>query len=111
NEQTMGYKFKNWKQTAAQKNPVTDEIRAQRAEEIARELNNTNRWHTHGHGISMEVLRRDLNLLINDYGETPELSSKTRNYSSLFDDYMVKRATEIVLHTPGTYLPLIIWEV
>lgn len=102
------YKFKNWKQTATQKNPVTDEMRAQRAEEIARELNNTNRWHTHGHGISMEVLQRDLNLLINDYGETPELSSKIRNYSTLLDDYMVKHAAEIVLHTPGTYLPLII---
>ena len=31
-------------------------MRAQRAEEIARELNNTNRWHTHGHGISMELM-------------------------------------------------------
>jgi hypothetical protein len=99
------YKFKNWRVTETQGKPVTDEMRAQRAEEIARELNNTERWHAHGYGISMEVLRRDLNLLIDDFDATPELGAKIKDYYGLLDDYMVKRGNAGVLHTVGQYVP------
>lgn len=51
------YKFKDWVETETHRRLVTDEMRAERAEDIARELNNTEKWHSHGHGISMEVLQ------------------------------------------------------
>jgi hypothetical protein len=56
------YKFKNWKQTATRGLPVTMSLRRKRAKEIAEELNNTDRWHTHGYGISMAVLQKKLKL-------------------------------------------------
>ncbi len=99
------YKFKNWQVTETQKKPVTNEMRMQRAEEIARELSNTDRWHAHGYGISMEVLRRDLNLVIDDFDATPDVGAKVKNYYGLLDDYMVKRGNNGVLHTVGQYVP------
>lgn len=56
------YKFKDWTETATRKLPVTPEMREQRAKEIASSLNDTGKWHSHGHGISMEILKKDLNL-------------------------------------------------
>lgn len=99
------FKFKNWKKTETRKILVTREIREQRAEEIARKLNDTNRWHTHGHGISMEVLRRELKMRIDDFGADPNLNDPIKYYHALLDDYMVKRGARGVIHTPGMYLP------
>jgi hypothetical protein len=99
------YKFKNWHVTETRKMPVTDEMRTKRAEEIAKELSNPERWHAHGYGISMEVLRRDLNLLIDDFDAIPELGTRINDYHRLVDDYMVKRANQGVLHTVGHYVP------
>ena len=76
-----------------------------RAETIAKQLNDTDKWHTHGHGISMEVLRKDLKLKIDDFGAEPTLSGPVEHYHALLGDYMIKRATRGVIHAPGTYLP------
>jgi hypothetical protein len=99
------YKFKNWRVTQTRKKPVTKKMRTDRAEEIARELNKTEKWHSHGYGISMEVLRRDLNLLIDDFDENPDVGAKIKDYHSLLDDYMIKRGNTGVLHTVGQYVP------
>ena len=99
------YKFKNWRTTQTEKKRVTKKMRADRAEDIARELTKTEKWHSHGYGISMEVLRRDLKLLIDDFDEKPELGSKVKDYHSLLTDYMVKRGNEGILHTVGQYVP------
>jgi hypothetical protein len=99
------YKFKNWTKTATRGIVVTDGMRKKRAAEIAKELNNTERWHVHGHGISMDVLRRDLNLMIDDFGQNATLSSQIRCYSGLLDDYMTKTGQQGVLHTVGVYVP------
>jgi len=64
-----------------------------------------NRWHVHGHGISMEVLRRDLKLKIDDFGAKPELDQKIRGYYDLLNDYMLRRSHRGVLHTIGSYQP------
>ncbi len=53
----------------------------------------------------MEVLRRDLNLLIDDFDEDPALGSKVKDYHSLLADYMVKRGNEGALHTVDQYVP------
>lgn len=97
------YKFKNWKETKTRKLPVTDEMKSEHAESIGNELNNTKRWHSHGYGISMEVLRRDLKMIIDDYGENLELSSAIRPYHNLLSDYIGKRGSKGVVHIPGVY--------
>jgi hypothetical protein len=99
------YKFKNWKKTEGRGKTVTKRMRSQRAAAIARTLNRTERWHTHGHGISMEVLRRDLKLKIEDLEQNPQLYAAVRQYHSLLDDYMSKTRQRGVLHTVGKYVP------
>ncbi|HLW82723.1 MAG TPA: hypothetical protein VKS20_11870 [Candidatus Acidoferrales bacterium] len=97
------FKFKNWKETETRKLTVTDAMKDKRASDIATELNNTKKWHSHGYGISMEVLQHDLNLLINDYGKDPVLSHKIRAYHDLLADYMLRRGSEGVMHVFGVY--------
>lgn len=99
------YKFKNWRVTEKRKIPVTAKMKAARAEEIARELNNHARWHSHGHGISMDVLRKNLKLIIDDFDLDPKLSKAISAYQSLLDDYMIKRGNVGVLHAVGQYVP------
>jgi len=103
-EWLANYKFKNWKRTETRGIRVTKKIRERRAEEIAEELNNTDRWHVHGYGISMEVLKRDLNLLIDDFGQDVNLSDQIKRYYSLLDDYMTKIDDDIVIHVVGSYV-------
>lgn len=99
------YKFKNWKTTETRKKTVTVAMRKKRAKEIAEELNKTERWHSHGTGISMEVLRRDLKMIIDDLEQAPERWATVKQYDGLLFDYMVKLGSRGVLHTVGRYLP------
>jgi ClpP class serine protease len=101
------YKFKDWHVTETRKITVTHAMRVKRAQNIARELNKTEKWHSHGHGISMEVLRRDLKLKIEDFDGKPNIGKKIKGYHNLLEDYMVKRGNEGVVHTKGIYLPLV----
>ena len=109
-EWLVKYKFKNWKVTATRGIRVTNAMRKIRAHKIATDLNNPGKWHTHGHGISMAVLRRDLKLRIEDFGQTQQLSDNIKGYNNLLTDYMAKRSTNGVIHTIGTYVPFS-WEV
>lgn len=100
------YKFRNWKKTRTQKVPVTPSMRRDRAREIAEKLNDVEKWHSHGHGISMEVLRRDLNLQIEDYGKNRELWTLVRNFWSIHTDYMSRIGSRGVIYTKGRYRPI-----
>lgn len=102
-EWLVEYKFKNWKETETRKIPVTLEMKRERARKIGEQLNDTKKWHSHGYGISMEVLRKDLKLLIDDFGTNQVLSTAIKSYFSLLSDYMVKRDTEGVVHICGDY--------
>lgn len=106
-EWLVKYKFKNWKITQTRGLKVTQKIRKERASKIAKELNNTEKWHTHGHGISMDVLERDLKLLIEDFGQNPDINAKIRNYHNLQVDYMSKRGNDGIIHVAGSYLPFV----
>ncbi|MDQ3045033.1 MAG: serine dehydrogenasease [Chloroflexota bacterium] len=99
------YKFKNWVRTETRKRRVTDAKRKARAKAIAKLLSATEEWHSHGTGISMEVLRRKLNLVIDDLEDNPAQWAGIRQYDSLLSDYMTKRGHLGVLHTVGRYLP------
>ncbi len=100
------YKFKSWKTTETRKLPVTAEMRQQRARDIAEKLNDIDKWHTHGHGISMAVLRsEELKLQIEDFEKDKDLWKQIRNYWSLLTDYMAK-GQKGVIHVKKRYKPL-----
>lgn len=96
------YKFKNWSKTETHGTVVTEAMKKRRAEEIARKLNDTKKWRSHGRGISMEVVRNDLNLKVEDYGTETGLAELKRCvtlYYRLMKDYMGRRGWNVVIHT------------
>ncbi len=97
------YKFKNWEKTRTHKKPVTEAVKKKRAEEIARNLNDTKKWHTHGHGIAMEVLDRDLDVQIDDFEKDPLRRNAIKVYHDLFSDYMMKTGTKAAIHIASEF--------
>lgn len=100
------YKFKDWNKTETRGVPVTPEMKIDRAEAIAKKLNDIDRWHVHGRGISMQVLREDLGLLIDDFGKNRELNDAIKGYYNPMKDYMSVRGVQGSLHAKGRYMPL-----
>jgi hypothetical protein len=105
-EWLVKYKFKKWKTTRTHKRKVTRAMKIARAAEIADKLNDTKRWNSHGRGISMAVLRRDINLEIEDFGKDANLKSCIHIYYKLLRDYMIKRGHRWVVHTREHYRPI-----
>ncbi len=99
----VAYKFKNWKKTRTRKLTVTNRMKATRAASIARQLNDTEKWHSHGHGISKDVLERDLNIMIDDFSADRVMGLRVREYHELLADYMVKTRTTGAIHFAGAY--------
>jgi hypothetical protein len=104
-EWLVRYKFKNWKITATRKRRVTQKMKEDRAAQIGKQLNDTQKWHSHGYGISMEVLHKDLNLQIEDFGANTRMCDAIRSYYELLSDYMVKRDYHGVIHTSNDFRP------
>ena len=100
------YKFKDWTETETRKLSVTDAMRRRRAEEIAARLNDTSHWHSHGRGISMEVLQRELQLRISDLKDNPDLNQAVRSYYRLLKDFLGKLGYSDVVHTRQDFMPL-----
>jgi hypothetical protein len=76
------YKFRTWTTHASTGLPVTDEERADRAEEIAEQLCEHKRWLTHGRSIKIDDLER-MRLRITDYTQLPDLADAIRRYHTL----------------------------
>ena len=87
-EWLVKYKFKNWKITQTRKMKVTKAMRTERAEQIAKILNKIDKWNSHGRGIHMSVLKRDLKLLIQDFGSNSVLRDCIKDYHRLLQDYL-----------------------
>ncbi|HVN94424.1 MAG TPA: hypothetical protein VMT38_12040 [Terracidiphilus sp.] len=104
-EWLVKYKFKDWKVTQTRKRRVTQKMKEDAATKIGKVLNDTKKWHSHGYGISMEVLRRDLNLKVEDFGAQIAHSDAIRSYYDLLSDYMVKRDYRGVIHTSKSFVP------
>jgi hypothetical protein len=102
-EWLVKYKFKSWNRTETHGKRVTKAMKKERAERIGAQLNDTKTWHSHGHGISMAVLRRHLNLRIDDFEQIPDRSSAIRGYYNLLYDYMLKRGARGTIHIVGDY--------
>ena len=105
-EWLVSYKFRDWKTTEARGLRVNKQMRTSRAASIAKKLNDTSRWHSHGYGISMDVLRRDMRLKIDDFGTNQELRKAIRSYHELFEDYLTKRGIIMAIHVAGKLVPI-----
>lgn len=94
------YKFRDWKTTETRGIDVTDEMRKDRANEIADTLGDPSRWHSHGRGIPMrELTGEDLKLKIDDFGADEKLSNIIRNYHGLSVDYCEKAGYNAYIHS------------
>jgi len=96
------YKFKDWKTTETKKLKVTKDMKAARAEEIGTKLNSTDHWKTHSRGISMTVLKRDLNLQVEDFGADDDKREAIGKYHRLLQDYMQRRGKDVVFQNRHT---------
>lgn len=106
-EWLVKYKFQNWTETASRGKKVTKRMKSSRAKQIARELNKTDRWHSHSRGIPMSVLTQDLKLQVDDFGSDKKLSAAIREYYHLLKDYSMKRnQLMFVVHRRGEYFGL-----
>lgn len=100
-------KFKNWTQTRTRGLKVTQEMREARATQIAKKLNDVKRWKSHGRGLSIAILKEELNLIVEDYGTDKKLSefnSALRSYYRLLQDYMKRRGWQVVIQTRASYI-------
>jgi hypothetical protein len=78
-------------------------MKEKRAEEIALQLSDNERWHSHGIGINMQTLKRDLNLKIEDLMATPEVHKTIRQYFDLMQDYMSREKISYFVHTKESF--------
>lgn len=100
------YKFKNWKTTRTRGLKVNKAMRMARAEEIAKTLNKIDKWNSHGRGIPMSVLRNDLNLIIEDFGESESLNRCIKDYHKLLQNYLATVQCQHVVHTRHQFSPM-----
>jgi hypothetical protein len=98
-EWLVKYKFKNWELTQTRNIVVSEKMKKERAEKIARMLLDTDRWNSHGRGISMAVLQKAIQLRIDDFGQDSTLNSRIRSYCKLVQDYAGKMGKASFLHT------------
>lgn len=88
------YKFRDWKITNTTGKQVTSALRKRRAESIARKLSDPATWHSHGHGISRDVLTHELGLRIDNLEQDEIAYEAIRSYDHLLSDYLdIRRAS------------------
>ena len=77
-------------------------MKTNRASKIAKELNNTKRWHSHSYGISLTELENDLGLQIENFGKDQERADVIHNYHNLlWDDVQIRRFVGVLHSTNG----------
>lgn len=95
------YKFKNWThhRTTNAGNAVTQQEKEGRAEQIAKDLASNSRWHSHGRMISMQTLKNDLRLEIDDFSLIPNLRTPARMYHALLTEYVERSNMPMFVHS------------
>ena len=66
------YKFKHWEKTQTHNNPVTDEMKAERAEDIAKKMIDHSTWRSHGKSLKIKDLE-EIGLRIKRCEDEPDL--------------------------------------
>jgi len=81
-------------------------MRRDRAEDVGKKLSNTDEWFSHSRGISMQVLKRKLNLEIEDIDSHSDVREALRNYYELLENYLGTIGAVGALHTSDLLIPL-----
>ena len=97
------YKFKDWKETETKRQPVTQQMKEDRARSIASQLNKHGRWLTHGRGLDMQTLQDELKLRITDYSKNPELKQAVWDYFFFLADHMTRTGQTSFVHSPDYF--------
>ena len=92
------YKFKDWNTHGSTGAPVTSHEKMDRAESIARALNDQERWGSHYRGIDRQVLT-DLGLKIDDLEADQVLSNLVKEYFWFFRDFVYKIEQPNLVHS------------
>lgn len=90
------YKFKNWN-IHHDGSPVTIKEKENRAEDIAKDLSDNNKWKSHGKGITISELTA-LRLKIEDYSQDANLRPLIRDYYNAMDEYVRMRNMSLFIH-------------
>lgn len=105
-EWLVKYKFKDWSSTATSQKTVTPKMKRDRAQFVARELQNTGKWHSHSRGLSMDILEKDVKLKIKDFGKNDCVGNAVRVYYKLLMDYIGKLGTQNAVHVVKNFFPM-----
>lgn len=87
------YKFSNWVETSTKKLPVTDDMKRERANEVADEFANHSRWRTHGRSLKIPDLE-SIGLTVSNLDETPDLADIV---------YRIQFVCKLLLETTSIY--------
>ncbi|TIS89702.1 hypothetical protein [Mesorhizobium sp.] len=100
------YKFKDWKshRTTNPGAKVTRAEKVERAEEIAKQLANHKKWHSHGRALDIDKLKL-LRLEIDDYSDDAVLAPAIRGYNDLLTAYTDQQKFPFYLHSHLTEAP------
>lgn len=90
----VAYKFKDWRKHSSTGDSVTKREKEDRAEEIARDLSDHNRWRSHSRMIGIDTLREELRLQIEDMADYDGMQTVVRQYSDFILDYNSDRGRE-----------------
>jgi len=99
-EWLVKYKFKDWVKHRTT-NPgalVTDDEKQQRAEQIATDLSDNKKWHSHGRMIGIQKVRNMLRLEVEDYSGDATLRFCLRSYGDLLTEFVTQQRTPCFIH-------------
>jgi len=104
-EWLVKFKFKDWNKTQTKGEEVTEERKKDTAKRIARDLGDASIWHSHGRGITMEMARSMLKLMIDDFGQDEARAVAIKNYHRLLTDFQQRLSYAGCVHANGTFMP------
>jgi len=93
------FKFKDWDITESRRVQVTEEMRKARAKQIASDLMDHNKWHSHSRCISMDILVNQLKIKIDNYWDNPPVRQSLHNYWDLLADFLQQKAISTFVHS------------
>ena len=85
------YKFKDWRKN--------DQEKRERAQQIAKKLNDQQKWYTHGSSIHRDILEQDIGLKIDDYSIDKNLKKLIWEYFWSLSDYASKVGAPSFIHS------------
>jgi len=97
------FKFSDWNvhnsAGALKGKAVTAAEKEKRADEIATELCDNNKWFSHGRFINVNILTKDLKLKIEDYSLDDKLRNLIRTYNDLVIQHIRRGNYAFFVHT------------